>query len=768
MALNRQDFARLETGARAIDAHHASTPAVSIVVPTKDEAGNVGKLLDLLAAVFRPDADAEVIFVDDSSDATPDVVRAEIARRPHRPIHLIHRAPDARPGGLGGAVVAGLRAARADWVCVMDGDLQHPPDIVPSLLSRAAQGDVDLVVASRFCAGGHADDFGAARRTLSRWSTLVAERLFSRHLRGVSDPMSGFFLVRRAALDVGALRPHGFKILLEILVRTPGLRVAEVPFSFGVRFSGRSKASPVEGVRYLRQLWRLRLRNVSLRLGRFGLVGATGLVVNTVLFAVLADVLGVWYLAAAVVATQGSSLWNFVLTDRWVFRGRTRRLGLPSRLAAYLAMNNLALLVRVPLLFALVNGLGMHHVIANVVSLATLTLARFGLAEMWIWGEARSQPTFNYDIHGIVTIASDGRLPELERFQVDAAIPAPTIRVHIGRVRASGMGSAPAADGATTVHYVEALGNFGFGAEIELGERVSIVATPLLRRSPHVLYTNLVEPVLRWAFVERGYALVHAACMAKGEHGFLITARTDTGKTTTALRALDTGAYSFLSDDLTLIAPDGRLLTYPKPLTISRHTLSAVKTPLLSARERAALVVQSRLHSRTGRLLGLIIARTRLPAATINALVQVAVPPPKYHVERLVPGAPIQPEAHAAALAVIQRDGAESVEALLGSEALEILMSNCEEAYGFPPYPLIRPWLTRRNGRDLQALERHIVTTALAGKPAHLLRSHDRNWSCMLAPIVEEAVSAAAAVGADGRGADGAKPVSAASTSLPS
>ena len=757
----RERHASLQPGARAINGGDASTPTVSIVVPTKEEAGNVSKLLDLLAAALRP-SDAEVIFVDDSSDATPDVVRAEIARRPHQAIQLLHRGPDDRTGGLGGAVVAGMRAARADWVCVMDGDLQHPPDVVPNLLSRAAQGDVDLVVASRLCAGGHADDFRPARRTLSRWSTLLAERLFSPHLHGVSDPMSGFFLVRREAVDVAALQPHGFKILLEILVRSRGLRAAEVPFSFGVRFSGKSKASPVEGVRYLRQLWRLRLRNLSLRFGRFGLVGATGLVVNTALFAILADVVGLWYLAAAAAATQGSSLWNFALTDRWVFRGRDCRLGLLSRLAAYLTMNNLALVVRGPLLLALVSGLGVHHLIANVASLLVMTLARFGLAEMWIWAEAATQPTFNYDIHGIVTIASEGRLPELERFQVDAAIPDPTIRVRIGPVRASGVGSAPITGGATMVHYVEPLGNFGFGAEIELGERVSIVATPLLRRSPHVLYTNLVEPVLRWSFVERGYALVHAACMARDEHGFLITARTDTGKTTTTLRALDTGLYSFLSDDLTLIAPDGRLLTYPKPLTISRHTLAAVKTPLLSLRERAALVIQSRLHSRAGRLFGLVIAKTRLPAATINALIQVAVPPPKYHVDRLVPGAPIQPEAHVAALAVIQREGDEGVDTLPGPEAVDILMSNCEDAYGFPPYPLIRPWLTRRNGRDLQAVERGIITAALAGKPAHLLRSHDRNWYRMFPAIVEEALSAGAAAVPPGPRADPAAPMSSA------
>ena len=107
-----------------------------------------------------------------------------------------------------------------------------------------------------------------------------------------------------------------------------------------------------------------------------------------------------------------------------------------------------------------------------------------------------------------------------------------------------------------------------------MGERIEVIASPLLQRSPHVLYTNVVEPILRWTFASKGYALVHAACFADGDHAFMLTARTDTGKTTTTLKLLDHFPYSFLSDDLTIVCPDGRVLAYPKPLTISRHTVA--------------------------------------------------------------------------------------------------------------------------------------------------------------------------------------------------
>jgi glycosyltransferase involved in cell wall biosynthesis len=726
-------------------------PAVSIVVPTRNEAGNIAALLAALDAAVPLD-EAEVIFVDDSSDETPDVVRAQSRRYDGRRIELIHRQGEERTGGLGGAVVAGMRRARGDWVCVMDADLQHPPQLVPHMLGRAAAGDVDLVIASRFCGDGSTEDFGPLRRLLSRGSTMLAERLFASRLRDVTDPMSGFFLVRRSAVDVDALRPDGFKILLEILVRGRPLRTTEVPFAFGVRHSGDSKASATEGARYLRQLWRLRFHDLSARFGRFGLVGLSGLLVNTLLLALFTDALGLWYVAGAILATQGSSLWNFALTDRWVFRGGEYRRSTAARLAAFLAMNNVALVLRIPLLFALVSGLGIHHLAANLLTLVALTVARFGLADSWIWSRAGGQAEFAYDIHGLLTIASEAPLPELERFRVDGTLADPTIRVRIGRVRSRGVGATELDETRTAVHYVEALGNLGFGAELELGERVDIRATPLLRHSPHVLYTNVVEPVLRWTFVERGYALVHAACMARDEDGLLITARTDTGKTTTALKTLDSLPYGFLSDDLTLVAPDGRVLTYPKPLTISRHTLSAVRSPLLTRKERLGLIVQSRLHSKSGRLFGLIIAKTRMPAATINALVQMVVPPPKYHVDRLVPGVQVQPEAQIRAMAVIQREGDEGAEALRSDEALEILLSNCEDAYGFPPYPTIQHWLHSRNGKDLKAVERGIIVRALTGTPAQLLRSHDRNWYRMLPGVVAGVVGevAGGAVGAEG------------------
>ena len=736
-----------EHNGRRRSRRRATHQKLSLVIPTRNEADNVGELVARLDRALA-DATVEYIFVDDSDDGTEERLE-EVRSRSHRPIRIIHRGEEDRADGLAGAVTEGMRAARGTWICVMDADLQHPPEVVERLVARAAEGDVDLVLGSRRREGGGVSTggFTAIRSFLSQGSALSARLLFPKRLRNVTDPMSGFFLVRREAVDLDRLRPRGFKILLEIVARTPDLRVAEVPFYFDKRYAGESKASMRQALSYLGQLADLRLGSVA-RLSRFALVGLSGIPVNMLLLYLLTDVAGVYYIASAILATQGSTLWNFALTERYVFkdRGGAGR-GRPLRLGQFLIVNNAALGLRVPMLFVLTSMLGMHYLVSNLLTLVVLTVLRFVVSDGWIW-RARAEAASalrSYDVHGIVTVVSDVRLPELEPFAVEREIRNPTIRVRIGKL------SAKQSDLVTSLaflarhtRYDEGLGRFGFGIEIGIGRSIEILASPLLRWSPHVLYTNVVEPVLRWTVVKKGYALVHGACIAMNGDAYMITARTDTGKTTTILRTLAANdEWSFLSDDLTLVGSDGTVLTYPKPLTVSRHTVKAVKTALLSWRERLMLVYQSRIHSRSGRRFAFMLTQARIPTATINAIVQLLVPPPKYPIDRLVPGVRVTKRSKLAGLFVIER-GADAIAKLDPDEALEVVLSNCEDAFGFPPYPEIAPFLHGANERDLRDVERRIIAAAVSEIPATLLRSGSMAWSEQLsngtghAPVPEE------------------------------
>ena len=228
---------------------------VSVVVPTYDEAENAAELIQRVDAAFI-DVEAEILFIDDGSDDLPHVASA-VGREVALPVRVLRRTHPS--GGLSGAVVDGFRAARSRVCIVMDGDLQHPPETARELWEQHLRDGAEVVVASRYIRGGTADGLSdVTRAVVSRLSTVLARMIFPGRLRGVTDPMTGFFLVDTAVVDLEGLRPRGFKILLEVLVRSP-CRVAEVPLVFGRRRAGESKASLLHGIHFACQLWRLRL-----------------------------------------------------------------------------------------------------------------------------------------------------------------------------------------------------------------------------------------------------------------------------------------------------------------------------------------------------------------------------------------------------------------------------------------------------------------------------------------------------------------------------
>jgi dolichol-phosphate mannosyltransferase len=365
-----------------------TSPSVTVVVPTRNERGNVAALVHRLQEAF-PAGVARILFVDDSDDGTQDEV-AHAASLSDIHVQVIHRSAGERDGALGGAVLRGLRATDSPWVVVMDADLQHPPEVVPALLAEAVALDADVVVASRHVPGGdEAGLSGLTRVLVSRASITVSKLLFPRRLAGISDPMSGFFVVRRDRLDLDRLRPQGFKILLETLARHPRLTRSEIPFAFGERLSGDSKASLREGLVFIKQLVRLRLTvYASQRPGAlrrafgFASVGASGVLVNTSALWLLVDprFLGVHYLLAAVLATQVSSTWNFTWIEKYVYRGpkRGRR---RRRYLGFLTMSNAVLVLRVPALALLVGALGLHYLAANALTLLLGFLVRFSSQE---------------------------------------------------------------------------------------------------------------------------------------------------------------------------------------------------------------------------------------------------------------------------------------------------------------------------------------------------------------------------------------------------
>lgn len=742
---------------------------ISVVIPTRNERENIAPLIAQLTTALP--TGAEVIFVDDSTDDTPEVI-AEVAETATLPVLTMHRGPGERIGGLGGAVVAGLRLAVGRVVVVMDGDLQHPPDSIPDLIRPIERGDADIVVASRYRENGGADGLATRSRVgVSRLATSLTKMLFPRRLKEISDPMSGFFAVRLAAVDVDSLRPVGFKILLEAVARCR-LTVAEVGFSFGPRYSGVSKASFREGIRFVTHLARLRAGTLLTprqnRAAMFAGVGLTGLVVNTVAFWLLVRFGHLHYLAAAAVATQVSTTWNFIGMEAIVFSDR-RSGGLLGRYLRFSVLNNTVMLARLPFLAFLVTVVHIPQLLANVVTLLAVFLVRFGVSDRFIYEAEREKKMVEdgasstmvgpieiavegvdgrrsrpepkvvtsfrhyYDLHGIVTIGSDVVLPELLHFLQAKGLgegTAPDIAIKLGSVGGPRTRTrmVRSADG-NTIRWEEQLGRASANFSIHFGSQILVTSSRALARSPHVLYTNVVEALLRFVFVDRGYMLLHAACMDVDGRGVMLSARTDTGKTGTVLKLLRTSEGRFLSDDMTIVDSAGKAKSFPKPLTISEHTLRAVDAGDLSKREWTWLRFQSRLHSKEGRGFAMRLAEHNVPIMTVNGWTQRIIPPPKYPVQRLV-SCELSTETTIDQLYIIER-GVAHHSLVPQSEAIVELLENTEDAYGFPPYRYLAQALSvgGLSYDELRERERLILVSAMESVKIHRLGSDDFTWA---------------------------------------
>ncbi|MGV9626193.1 glycosyltransferase [Streptomyces sp. NPDC003487] len=356
--------------------------AVTVVVPTFNESANIRQLLARISQSVPARLPCEVLFVDDSTDDTPQVI-AEAARDCSFPVGVLHR--DEPVGGLGGAVVEGLKAAGSDWIVVMDGDCQHPPHLVPELVATGERTGADLVVASRYTDGGsRAGLAGGYRIAVSRGATWLAKGLFPGRLRGISDPMSGFFAIRRSAVTADVLAPLGYKILLELAVRCRPRRVAEVPFVFEERFAGESNSTAREGWRFLRHLAGLRADAPLARMIGFGLIGASGFVPNLAGLWAL-TLLGVHYVPAEIIANQFGVAWNFLLIEQLLFRDRRAHRRWWDRLGRFALLANADLVLRIPLIALFVGHLGMGPLAATALALVTTFVLRFAGTEALVY-----------------------------------------------------------------------------------------------------------------------------------------------------------------------------------------------------------------------------------------------------------------------------------------------------------------------------------------------------------------------------------------------
>ena len=285
---------------------------LSVIVPTYNEKENIGVLIERVSRVLREKGIPFEMLVmdDDSPDGTSKAVGKMSGRYPEA--RCIVRKEDR---GLSPSVIDGFKAARGDILLVMDADLSHPPQVVPELYEAIAKGGADVSVGSRHAKGGGTEEWPFSRKFISWGASVMA-----RPLTSCSDPMSGFFAVKRSVVEDAPLRAKGYKILLEVLVKGKYRKVSEVPIMFRDREKGQSKLGSKVIVNYLQHLIQLYLYPGSAPFFKFLFVGGTGLLVDEGIFNTLVLLMGktndtywqgISFLAAVV--------WNFIWNRVWTF-----------------------------------------------------------------------------------------------------------------------------------------------------------------------------------------------------------------------------------------------------------------------------------------------------------------------------------------------------------------------------------------------------------------------------------------------------------------
>jgi dolichol-phosphate mannosyltransferase len=314
----REDSA---TDAQVEDSPLIAGPELTIVIPTLNERDNIGPLVDLLDAVLKS-VSWEVIFVDDDSpDGTAERVR-EIGRRDRR-VRCLQRLGRR---GLTTACIEGALAASATYIAVMDADMQHDENLLPQMLATLKSDSVDLVVGSRYVAGGGIGGLGAARANISAFATRLSRSICKAE---IADPMSGFFMLRRDVLEGGLRRlsGQGFKILLDILASSPrSLRIRELPYNFRERQSGESKLDTLIAWEYMMLIAdKLIGHIVPVRFALFALVGGIGLLIHMLALWFALTVGGAAFNLAQTAATIVAMTANFFINNLFTYRDRRLR-----------------------------------------------------------------------------------------------------------------------------------------------------------------------------------------------------------------------------------------------------------------------------------------------------------------------------------------------------------------------------------------------------------------------------------------------------------
>ncbi|RXE55414.1 dolichyl-phosphate beta-D-mannosyltransferase [Methanoculleus taiwanensis] len=365
---------------------------LSVIIPTFNEEENIAAIVEAVDDVLTASGlRGEILIVDDNSrDGTIGIAEGLAARKTN--VRLIVRMHD---HGLSQSVVDGFSHARSGIFQVIDADFSHPPELIPSFY-EAIQRSNDVAIGSRYMKGGSIEAWPLKRRIISLGATAFGRALFP----DITDPVSGFFAVRRSVVADAPLKPRGYKILMEVLGKGRWDSFVEIPFVFKDREEGESKLKPATILDYLKQcsdiaFFSLRHRNGAVwhewkKIFSFGLVGISGILVNMGLLYLLTEYAGLYYLLSALIAIELSIMNNFFWNDVWTFKS-PKNLRLERKLHRFASFQFVAiggLLINLTVLYVLTEIAGVYYLLANLAGILIAFAWNYMVNRHYTWKSA--------------------------------------------------------------------------------------------------------------------------------------------------------------------------------------------------------------------------------------------------------------------------------------------------------------------------------------------------------------------------------------------
>ena len=375
------------------------TAEISIIVPTYNESKNIRGILEHIQKSIPRNLKAETIVVDDNSpDHTARIAEDYFYSIKEKSTHTINVIKRKAKEGLSSAILNGIQQSTGNTIVVMDSDFSHPPNIIPKMIETLKQTSCDIVIASRYVKGGSIQGWPLKRKLMSRIATSIAKRGLGIQSQ---DPMSGFFMFKKNIISGLKFDAIGYKMLLEILVKTKDVKIQEVPYTFTDRQQGTSKLGASTILDYCKSVWKLyrygrkirkeenrtSVRFIS-KAARFFTVGASGLGINylaSMLFSQNADV---WYIHATMIGIIFSITSNFILNKYWTFEDRNfeakRTLVQYGKFAGF---SSIGALIQLGMVYYLVDEMSISYPISLVLAVGVAAFSNFILNKKWTFKE---------------------------------------------------------------------------------------------------------------------------------------------------------------------------------------------------------------------------------------------------------------------------------------------------------------------------------------------------------------------------------------------